>query len=123
EALAGEKLHALALELPDATATNTPELASRFRALLTALLKPPPSDMFATAGLMWLAATQSMPAMTEELLPDPAQLSTFTPYSRTCLATPKLVPPTVPATWVPWPWQSVLDPPAKFTTCCARPPN
>src|SRR5688572_20558671 len=52
DALAGEKLQALALELPAATATKTPALARLFTAALTLDEKPPPSDMLATAGLM-----------------------------------------------------------------------
>ena len=58
---------------------------------------------FTTAGAMWLAAIQSMPASTCSLLPLPVQSRTRTGWSVTPLATPQVVPPAVPATWVPWP--------------------
>ena len=44
--------------------------------------------MFATAGDLWLAVTQSTPAMTPELSPDPPQPSTRTATSFTSFATP-----------------------------------
>src|SRR5687767_10230815 len=72
----------------------------------------PPRDMFATAGFWALLATQSIPAMTPDQEPDPAQSSTRTGTSVTCLATPHVVPPTVPATCVPWPWQSSVPRPS-----------
>ena len=68
--------------------------------------------MLATAGLAALLATQSMPAMTPELVPEPAQSSTRTGTSVTAFATPYVEPPTVPATWVPWPLQSVVPRPS-----------
>ena len=71
-----------------------------------ALVPAPPRLMLATAGLTALAVTQSTPAMTWSKVPEPAQLSTRTPTSWTPLATPKELPPTVPATCVPCPWQS-----------------
>jgi hypothetical protein len=37
--------------------------------------------------------------------------NTLTVMSVAFLATPYLVPPTVPATWVPWPFVSVKAPP------------
>jgi hypothetical protein len=70
--------------------------------------------MFATAGApaAWLEVTQSTPAITPEVEPDPLQSSTRTGRMVTCLATPYVVPPTVPATWVPWPLQSVVPRPS-----------
>ena len=62
----------------------------------------PPRLMLATAGLVRWVRTQSMPAMTPELVPPPLQSSTRTGTSPTRLATPQVLPPTVPATWVPW---------------------
>ena len=58
--------------------------------------------MLATAGpLVWLEVTQSMPAITPESVPLPLQSSTRTGMIVAPLATPYVVPPTVPATWVP----------------------
>src|SRR5919202_472404 len=73
---------------------------------------PPPSLMFATAGLTALAVTQSMPAVTPAVSPLPVQSSTRTATSCTPFATPYRPPPTVPATCVPWPLQSSADPPS-----------
>ena len=44
--------------------------------------------MFATAGLTAFAVTQSMPATTCAVVPEPAQFSTRTATSDTPLATP-----------------------------------
>jgi hypothetical protein len=49
---------------------------------------PPPSDMFATAGLTAFARTQSSARMIPDVEPEPLQLSTRTPRSLTDLATP-----------------------------------
>ena len=46
------------------------------------------------------------------VLPEPLQSSTRTGTSCTPLATPQVVPPTVPDTWVPWPSQSVVPRPS-----------
>jgi hypothetical protein len=78
----------LALLLPAATATKTPAFDRFWTAVSSELEAPPPSDMFATAGLMWLARTQSTPATMPEIDPDPEQLSTRTPRGRADLATP-----------------------------------
>src|SRR5437867_4436177 len=85
---AGDELHASALSFPAATARNTPEFQRFVTAVLSAAELPPPSDMFATAGLAWFAVTQSTPAMMSEVKPTPAQLNTLTPCSETPLATP-----------------------------------
>src|SRR5881628_2183128 len=74
----GDSVQASTLSFPAATARNTPE----FQRLVTAWSSAgdlPPRDMFATAGLTWFADTQSTPAITSELRPRPAQLSTRTP--------------------------------------------
>jgi len=42
------------------------------------------------------------------MLPEPAQLRTFTETIVAFLATPYFVPAAVPATWVACPWQSVV---------------
>src|SRR5688572_2046654 len=103
---AGDELQASALSFPAATARNTPEFQRLVTAVLSAADVPPPSDMFATAGLAWFAVTQSTPAMTSDVKPVPAQLRTRTPCRKTPFATPYVAAPTVPATWVPCPLQS-----------------
>src|SRR5687767_7336136 len=87
-ARAGEELQALALAFPAATAKVTPALTALLTALSSAVEAPPPRLMLATAGLMWLARTQSTPAMTPEFVPEPEQLSTRTARSIELLATP-----------------------------------
>lgn len=78
------------LPLPAATAKVTPSLIARETALSRVLLAGPPRLRLATAGCpaAWLAVTQSIPAITPEVLPLPAQSSTRTATSRTPLATP-----------------------------------
>ena len=76
--------------------------------------------MFATAGFRAFAVTQLMPLITLEFDPLPLQLSTFTPVTGAPGATPTTSrvlsrAATVPATCVPWPWQSRFGPPAKLT--------
>src|SRR2546423_13784768 len=110
-ALEGEKLHASALLLPAATATNTPELARLFTAVFSELENPPPRLMLATAGWMALVASQLRPVMIPEVEPEPEQSRTRTARRSAALATPYCAPPTVPATWVPWPLQSCPLPP------------
>src|SRR5829696_4420252 len=87
---AGVKLHASALELPDAIAYTTPsaiELRTAFSVVVS--LPWPPRLMLATAGPeVWLPVTQSIPAATPAKLPEPEQLSTLTATRRTPLATP-----------------------------------
>jgi hypothetical protein len=86
----GEELHAFALLLPAATAYETPSLIELFTALSKALFAPPPKLMLAIAGCpaVWLPVTQSTPAITPELLPEPWQFRTRTATKRTPLATP-----------------------------------
>src|SRR5262245_19493136 len=120
---AGELLHAFAFELPAAIAYETPELIELLTALSRAELTPPPRLMFATDGPAWLAVTQSTPAMTPEVDPEPLQSRTRTACSVTCLATPYVVPPTVPDTCVPCPLQSFVPPPTSSTPFPTRPAN
>src|SRR5690606_3768060 len=124
-ARAGEVLQAFWFSLPAATTTVTPALTMRFTAESMAEEAPPPRLMFATAGRVALFATQSIPAMTPELVPLPWQLSTRTGTRVTCLATPWTVPPTVPATWVPWPLQSLVPRPSLIAVypAAVRPEN
>ena len=82
--------------------------------------------MLATAGVpgAWSPATQSTPAITPEVEPLPLQSSTRTATRVTCLATPYVVPPTVPDTCVPWPLQSSALPPSTASKpVTARPAN
>src|SRR6188472_1660309 len=76
--------------------------------------------MFATDGPTWFAVTQSTPAITPELDPEPLQSRTRTACSVTCFATPYVVPPTVPETWVPCPLQSFVPPPTSSTPLLMR---
>src|SRR5437867_8522874 len=87
-ALAGDAVQASTLSLPAATATKTPEFHRLVVASFNAVDRPPPSDMFATAGLIAFCRTQSMPAMICDVRPMPAQLSTRTPWSETPFAIP-----------------------------------
>ena len=86
--LAGDELDASALELPAAIEYVTPLLIELRTAVSRAVETPPPRLMLATAGLMWFAVTQSTPAMTPALVPEPLQLSTRTANRRTPFATP-----------------------------------
>ena len=61
--------------------------------------------------------------MTCRVLPEPEQSSTRTPRSWTALAMPCVLPPMVPATCVPCPWQSRPLPPVASNTLRARPPK
>src|SRR5262245_51601093 len=86
---AGEKLHASALELPDAIAYVTSPREMEFAtASSRAASAPPPRLMFATAGLIALAVTQSMPATTWAVVPWPELFSTRTATRDTPLARP-----------------------------------
>jgi hypothetical protein len=87
---AGEALHALALLFPAAMAYVTPSLIERWTAASSAVEAPPPRLMLAAAAspAWWFAVTQSMPAMTPEVVPEPEQLSTRTATRLTPFATP-----------------------------------
>ncbi|CAM5249005.1 hypothetical protein SCALM49S_00633 [Streptomyces californicus] len=67
---------------------------------------PPPRLMLATDGPLALAATQSIPAMTCSVVPEPLSSRTRTATMSAFLATPCAAPAMVPATWVPWPLPS-----------------
>ncbi len=108
----GEPLQALVFSLPAATAKVTPALIALPTAVSRAEEGPPPRLMLATAGLTCFCRTQSTPAMTPELVPEPSQPSTRTGCTTALSAMPYLEPAAVPATCVPWPLQSVALPPA-----------
>src|SRR4030095_5319180 len=63
--------------------------------------------MFATAGLLRWVVSQSTPVITSEICPLPLHGNTRTECRETFFATPKVEPPTIPATWVPCPLQSI----------------
>jgi len=86
--LDGELLQALAVLFPAATAKVTPEATAFATAWLRVLENPPPRLMFAAAGRTRLAVTQSIPAMTPEVVPDPRQFNTRTATRFTFFATP-----------------------------------
>lgn len=62
------------------------------------------------------------PEMTPEFVPAPSASRVLTATNSTCLATPKVAPPTVPATWLPCPFSSVSTVLTKFAPQVARPP-
>ena len=54
----------------------------------SAVETPPPRLMFATAGLTWFCVTQSTPAITPVVEPEPVQPRTRTGWIVASLATP-----------------------------------
>ena len=90
-ARAGETLHAFCVLVAggdgEGHAVGDRALRPRRRARVEA---PPPRLMLATAGCRadGCAVTQSMPAITPDVEPEPLQLSTRTAISGTPLATP-----------------------------------
>ena len=111
--------------LPAATANTMPSATPRATAAFMEEDAPPPRLMLATAGTpaWWWLITQSTAAMTAEYEAPPLQPNTRAGTSVTFLATPCTVPPIVPATWVPWPLQSLVPRPS-FTVVkplCTRP--
>src|SRR5689334_15112675 len=73
---AGEVPQASALSLPAATPKTTPAATARRTASSSDWLAGPPRLMFATAGRIRFWATQSTPATTPAVVPEPWQLST-----------------------------------------------
>src|SRR5690349_17651875 len=122
---AGDTVQASVLSLPAATAYVTPDAIEFLTAVSSVLPAGPPRLMLATAGRTACAVTQFTPAMICEYEPAPVQSSTRTATRLTALATPYVLPPTVPATCVPWPLQSFAT--ASLSTksypLLARPPK
>jgi hypothetical protein len=91
-ALAGEKVQASALLFPAAIAYTTPAATEFVTAWLSVVERLPPRLMLAADGTdlfaFFCAVTQSMPAMTPAVLPEPEQSSTRTATSVTFFATP-----------------------------------
>src|SRR5689334_1934172 len=121
--LRGSRSHELPPVLPADAARKTPELIM----LVSAVRSGPSAGQFqealATAGLIAFLVTHSTAAIAEADVPLPAQSSHFTPCNRTLFATPYVVDPIVPATWVPWPMQSVLLESIPLKSKLARPPK
>ena len=126
-------MQASALLFPAATAYVTPAATELARAVSSELEAPPPRLMFATAGLTWFCVTQSMPATTPDVVPEPVQSRTRTGWRVTFLAMPYVVPRMVAETCGPCPWQSVVPLPSLIavkplptrpvnSTCVARMP-
>ena len=68
---------------PAATVYETPESIERRTASSSAAEAPPPNDMFATAGLTALLVTQSTPAITPAVVPEPLTVQhPHTPHRR-----------------------------------------
>lgn len=125
---AGDEVAASVLLLPAATARNTPALTMARAAVLMAVEDAPPSDMLAVVPLAQSRVatsdvTKFIPATTPEVVPDPDESSTLTAYSLVFFATPYVLEPTVPDTWVPWPLPSELVLSAKLASQVARPSN
>ncbi len=82
-------MHASVLPFPAATTKVTPEaIDSETAALMLDDTELVPRLMFATAGLIALAVTHSMPLITWAVVPLPLQARTRTDTSVTFLATP-----------------------------------
>src|SRR5688572_1079435 len=99
---------------------------TRRTAAAIVVLTPPPRLRLATAGpVVWLRTLQSRPAITPDKLPDPLQSSTRTGTTVAFLATPYVLPATVPATCVPCPLQSLVPLPSATVVCpdVSRSPN
>jgi hypothetical protein len=96
---AGENPQASALSLPAATTTTTPAFVTSSIAVFTeGLLPPPPKLALTTPGLRFVFFfTQSSASIIQAKDPDPSSPKTFTEWSVDSLATPKLLPPIVPA--------------------------
>ena len=103
--------------LPAAATTTRPESATRATARSRAEEYSPPRLMFTTPGTSsgWFATIQSRAAATPAEVPEPSQLRTRTGTIVAALATPQRVPASVPATWVPCPWQSPVPTPSEMT--------
>jgi hypothetical protein len=82
-------LHAFWLLLPAATTIVTPALMAFWMAV--SVDGDPPLAvmlMFATAGFIWFARTQSIPSIKSETKPELLHESTLTAWIRTFFATP-----------------------------------
>jgi hypothetical protein len=97
--LAGEVVQASTFAFPAATTTVMPSAYARSIAEFKESLFVAPRLRFMTAGaVVWWLMAQSIPAMTPETEPAPAQSSTRTEISVAAGATPSVEPANVPAT-------------------------
>src|SRR6266542_382608 len=106
--LRGSRSQESAPVLPAEVARKTPELIIARSDASSVESADQFHDVLATAGLTALAVTQSTPLMVADVRPPPLQFRILTACSRTSLAMPYVCDPTVPATCVPWPSQSVF---------------
>src|SRR3954464_15097477 len=93
----GDWVQASVLLLPAAIPYCTPDAIERWVASSRAGSASPPRLMLATAGFTAFAVTQSTPATTCAVVPEPLQFRTRTAHSVTFFAIPNVLPPTVPA--------------------------
>jgi hypothetical protein len=95
---AGDVKQAFAFEFPPATTMTTPAATALFTALLIDSITTGALRLrFATAPFRRGCPTsQTMPAITEDTVPDPEPSKTLTEIKLVFLAIPYLVPPTVP---------------------------
>ena len=124
---AGEPKHASRSSFPAATATKIPSSTARVEAAFTAASSGPPRLMLSTAGSpdWWSATTQSSPATRVSEVMPVIQLNTRTGVIETPLATPHVVDPRMPETWVPCPMHpsSVEFSPVASKPMFSRPVN
>ena len=92
----GEPSPASLDSLPAATAKVTPEAMAFWTAASSAGSAPPPRLMLATDGPLWFSVTQSMPATTCSVVPEPWSSRTRTATIFAFLATPCAAPAMVP---------------------------
>src|ERR1044071_4112923 len=86
--LRGRRSHESPPVFPAEVARNTLRFIMFVSAFASVVLKLAFHEVLATAGAMALLATQLTASTAPEVVPLPAQLSHFTPCSRTPLATP-----------------------------------
>mmetsp|Transcript_27272 Transcript_27272/g.76148 ORF Transcript_27272/g.76148 Transcript_27272/m.76148 type:complete len:373 (+) Transcript_27272:492-1610(+) len=115
--LPGATKHESTPELPEATTTRMPCSAESARTASSSVRLHWPRamprlrvTMAGPAAGSCSRTTQSRPATTSLMEPEPAQSSTRTPTTRAPLARPTVRPTAVAATWVPCPSQSAASP-------------
>lgn len=107
---AGVRPQASTFWLPAATTTVMPAATAWFTA--SVWIWDSPSELMLavmTAGRKALVTTQSMAATVQDRRPEPESSKIFTAWTMAALATPKTLPPAMPATCVPWPRRSTAQ--------------
>ncbi|KAH3673535.1 hypothetical protein WICMUC_003642 [Wickerhamomyces mucosus] len=99
----------VAIDVPERESTSSPELRAALTASSNILLAKVPNDKLANAltplDLRSLTA-HSMPCRIADKFPDPVRSKTLISTISTSLATPYVLEPNAPATWVPCPFLS-----------------